>query len=241
MEFENDFRHMLDVLGNRRPARLPIYEHLIHPTFMERILDVQFADLIQGDATDQAEFFHQYCLFFKEMTYDTVSFEVTVSAVLPDHGALYGGRPGPIQTRADFEAYPWDELPELYWQDAAPKFEALSKLLPAGMKALGGVGNGVFELSEDLVGFEYLAYMMVDDPELYADLYQKIGDLMVNIWTHFLDRYAGEFVICRFGDDLGFKTSTLISPKMIRQFILPQYLKFTQLFLLLSIYSINGH
>ncbi len=223
MEFQNDYRHMLDVLANRRPARLPIYEHLIHPTFMERILNVKFADMIEGNAADKDAFFHHYCRFFKEMTYDTVSFEATISAILPGHGALYGGRPGPIQTRADFDAYPWDEVPELYWQDAAPKFDALAKAMPPGMKAIGGVGNGVFELSEDLVGFQYLAYMMVDDPELFSDLYQKIGDIMVNIWTGFLERYADVFVICRFGDDLGYKTSTLISPKMIRQFILPQY------------------
>ena len=55
--------------------------------------------------------------------------------------------------------------------------------MPQGMKALGGVGNGVLEISEDLVGFQYLAYMMADDPELFADLYRKIGDLMAEIWA----------------------------------------------------------
>ncbi len=91
------------------------------------------------------------------------------------------------------------------------------------MMALGGVGNGVFEISEDLVGFEYLAYMQVDDPELYADVYQKIGDLMVAIWREFLSRYADMYAVCRFGDDLGFKVSTLTSPGNIRQFIIPEY------------------
>ena len=95
--------------------------------------------------------------------------------------------------------------------------------LPPGMQALGGVGNGVFEISEDLVGFQYLAYMQVDDPELFAELYRRIGDLMVEIWTVFLQRYGDTFAICRFGDDLGFKTSTLVSPAIIRQHILPQY------------------
>jgi uroporphyrinogen decarboxylase len=223
MAFENDYRMMLDVLANRRPSRLPIYEHLISPKIMEQILGQEFADLLAGDAVDQDEFFRQYCSFFQQMTYDTVSFEVCISAILPDHGALYGGRPGPIQTQADFETYPWDHLSDLYWQDATPKFDALTRHIPPGMKALGGVGNGVLELSEDLVGFENLAYMMVDAPELFRELYKKIGDLMVEIWTEFLKRYADDFAICRFGDDLGFKTGTLVSPRMIRQFILPQY------------------
>ena len=163
------------------------------------------------------------------MTYDTVSFEVTITDLLPEHGAILGGRPGPIQNRADFERYPWDELAARYWEVAGPQFEILSRCLPDGMLALGGVGNGVFEISEDLVGFQYLAYMQADDPQLFADLYRRIGDLMMQIWTVFLQRYAGCFAICRFGDDLGFKTSTLVSPRTIRQHILPQYQRVIQL------------
>jgi uroporphyrinogen decarboxylase len=223
MTFQNDYRYMLDVLANRRPARLPVYEHIISPKIMEQVLGVQFADLIEGGPSDQKEFFRQYGRFFQEMTYDTVSFEVTITDLLPGHGAILGGKPGPIQNRADWQKYPWDQLAELYWEKADSQFKALVKNLPDGMKALGGVGNGVFEISEDLVGFQYLAYVQADDPELFAELYRKIGDLMVEIWTVFLKRYADAFAICRFGDDLGFKTSTLVSPKVIRQHILPQY------------------
>ena len=43
------------------------------------------------------------------MTYDTVSYEVCITEILPGHGAIMGGK-GPIQNRADFERYPWDEL-----------------------------------------------------------------------------------------------------------------------------------
>ena len=227
--FQNDYRHMLDVMANKKPQRLPLYEHNICPEIMEEILDVQFASLLEGDAADIQEFFRNYSRFFQVMTYDTVSCEVTIVDRLPDHGAIFGGKPGPIQTRDDFENYPWDEIPVHYWKEAAPRFEALSAAMPPGMKALGGIGNGVFEISEDLVGFENLAYMQADDPELYEALYKKIGDLMVNLWTTFLDRHADDFVICRFGDDLGFKTSTLTSPKNIRAHIFPQYKRVIEL------------
>ena len=46
MSFQNDYRHMLDVLDNKRPRRLPIYEHIISPEIMESILEVEFAELI---------------------------------------------------------------------------------------------------------------------------------------------------------------------------------------------------
>jgi hypothetical protein len=52
---QNDYRYMLDVLANRRPARLPIYEHAIDPTIMEKVLDERVAGLVGGDDTDLAE------------------------------------------------------------------------------------------------------------------------------------------------------------------------------------------
>jgi uroporphyrinogen decarboxylase len=220
---------MLDVLHNRRPACLPIYEHIISPKIMERILQVPFADLQTGTGSDLKEFFTHYCRFFQEMTYDTISFEVCITEILPGHGAIMGGRPGPIQNREDFEQYPWDELSRRFWDVADQQFAMLGQCLPEGMKALGGVGNGVLEISEDLVGFQYLCYLMADDPDLVTNLYRRIGDLMVEIWTTFLQRYADYFVICRFGDDLGFRSGPLVSPKVIKTHIIPQYRRVVEL------------
>jgi uroporphyrinogen decarboxylase len=221
--FQPDWRHFADVMRNVRPARLPLYEHIVSPRVMERIVGRPFADLLNGSAADLAEFFTQYCGFFRRMTYDVVSFEVCITEVLPERGALSGRRAGPIQSRADLERYPWAELPRRYWERAAPRFDALAAALPEGMKAVGGVGNGVFEISEDLVGLSYLPYMQVDDPELYAHLFVRIGDLMTSIWAEFLSRYREAFVACRFGDDLGFKSSLLTNPSTVRQHVLPQY------------------
>jgi uroporphyrinogen decarboxylase len=225
MSFTPDYRHMLDVLANRRPARLPLYEHIICPEIMEKILGCEFLELGRGDHPDLPEFFRHFCKFFQQMTYDTVSYEVCIVDILPGHGAILGGRPGPIQNRADFEAYPWAELPRLFREVAEPRFAALAAALPPGMKAIGGVGNGVLEISEDLVGYEYLAYMQADDPELFADIYAKIGWLMETIWSEFLGRHADAYAICRFGDDLGFRSGCLVSPEVIRAQIIPQYRK----------------
>jgi len=223
MDFQPDYRHMLCVLSNHRPDRLPIYEHVISPVIMEKILGISFAELQNGDDEDLKEFFSQYCRFYKQTGYDTVSFSIDFTSILPGHGAIRGGKPGPIQTRQDFEKYPWDQLPAIFWQSAERKFEMLGKCLPEGMKAIGGIGNGVFEISEDLAGLEYLSYMLVDNPPLVADLYRKIGDLMLQMWEAFLCRFGRYYAVCRFGDDLGFKTGTLVSPSTIKEYIIPQY------------------
>ena len=229
MDFQPDYRHFAEVMHNRRPARLPVYEHLVNTESMEGILGVEFAALASGQGADLAEFFRQYCGFFEEMTHDVVSFEVCITEILPDHGAIMGGKPGPIQSRADFEAYPWEDLPRIFEEASYASFRALAAALPAGMKAVGGVGNGPFESSEDLVGLEYLPLMQVDDPELYAELFQRIGDLMHTIWRGFLGRFADSFVACRVGDDLGFKSSLLTNPETVRQHIVPQYRRVIEL------------
>jgi uroporphyrinogen decarboxylase len=227
--FQPDYRRMVDVVNNRRPAQLPVYEHIINPGFMEQATETAFAELAGGDDTDLAEFFRRYCAFWRDHTYDTVSYEVCITEILPGGGALLGEHPGPIQTRADFERYPWDALPDRFWAAATRRFDALAAAMPPGMAALGGVGNGVFEISEDLVGYEHLAYMSVDDPELYADLYVRIGELMATIWREFLARYKDLFAICRIGDDLGYKVSTLVAPRVIREHIVPPYARVIRL------------
>ena len=138
---------------------------------MEILLNLKFTEMLKGNTADLKEFFVHYCRFYKEMTYDTVSFETCITEILPDNGAIMG---------------------------ATPRFDTLRQCLPKGMKAVGGVGNGIFEISEDLVGFEYLAYMMADDPDLFADLYRRIGDLLSEIWKEFLMQYSDVFIIFRF-------------------------------------------
>lgn len=91
------------------------------------------------------------------------------------------------------------------------------------MKAVGGVGNGNFEISEHLVGLEDLPLLMADEPKTFDELYKRIGDLMTDIWTEFLQRYADYLTVCRFGDDLGFRSTLLIGPQTIRNHILHQY------------------
>ncbi len=46
---------------------------------------------------------------------------------------------------------------------------------------------------------------------------------MCTIWSDFLQRYSHAFVACRFGDDLGFKSSLLTNPTTLRQHVFPTY------------------
>ncbi len=220
--FTPDYHNILDVLYNRRPDRLPLYEHAIDPPFIKKVIGRDLA--IQGSQPkDYEEYYRVVSGFWKDMTYDSFAYEAAICELLPGHGAINGGMAGPIQTRADFERYPFDEFPALYWKTYAPHLDAIRAILPTGMKVWGGCGYGIFETSEDLVGFENLAVMQYLDPELFADLYKKIGDLFATLWTEMVRRYSDLFVFFRMGDDIGFKTSTFFEPAVIRQHLIPQY------------------
>lgn len=225
MEFQPDYQNVVKAARNIEVERFPLYEHIISSTVMERITGRQFADLWNGDDRDLDEFFRNYCNFFRDMGYDTVSFEGCVGSIMPGSGALSGHIKGVIQERADFEKYPWESIPDRYFEAYDRYFEALRRNLPAGMKAIGGVGNGIFECVQDLVGYEDLCYMKMDDPDLYEDMFRQIGANNLKIWKRFLEKYSDIYCVCRFGDDLGFKSNTLISGDDIRSLIIPEYRK----------------
>lgn len=221
--FTPDYRNLQRAACNQECERFPLYEHIVNPAIAEAVLGRRFDGLFHGNYADKKEYFRTYCEFFQKMGYDTISFELCIGSALIDGGALGGHKKGVIQTREDFEKYPFDEIPIIYRTRFDEHFRALEEALPPGMKAVGGVGNGVFELVQDLVGYMDLCYMSEDDPELYADLFARVGQMSLTIWEDFMKKHADAYCVLRFGDDLGFKSNTLISAEDIRTHIIPRY------------------
>jgi len=220
--FQPDYTNTLMVLNNQRPNYLPLYEHHIDAPFISKAIGEELSpDGLNGSELEG--YYRRVIGFWKDMTYDAFDFEAAICDILPGHGAIMGGMLGPVQTREDFNSYPWEEIPGIFKETYIPHLEAIRKALPEGMKAFGGCGYGIFEASQDLVGYEPLCMMQCMDPELFADLFVKIGDLFCELWSWMIKHYSDIFVFYRMGDDLGHKTSTLLEPDIIRQHILPQY------------------
>lgn len=221
-DFQPDYSNILKVLYNQRPDYLPLYEHNIDEPFIAKYLGKE-VDSTGKAGADLDEHYRIVCGFWKDNTYDAMSYEAKICEIYPDHGAILGGRPGPIQNRADFEAYPWQDIPRIFKEVYKPHLDSLRKMMPVGMKAYGGCGYGIFESAEDLVGYEQLCLMQFLDPDLFKDLFVRIGDLYQVLWKWVLDNYSDLFVFCRMGDDLGYRTSTMLDPDTIRTHILPQH------------------
>ena len=222
--FVPDYNNLIQAARNAHPNRLPLYDHNIDEPFVSKYLDRDLAKLLEDSTADSIrEYFNAYCGFCYDMGYDVVAFEYCIGPVMPGSGSLGGHKPGEIQNRKDFDNYPWGTIEDLYFEKSTLYFEVLRNELPDGMKAVGGVGNGIFECIQDIVGYENLCLIAFDDPELYKLLFKTVGNINSGIWKRFLDQFADMYAVCRFGDDLGFKSSTLLSAKDIRTHIIPEY------------------
>ena len=83
MQFQPDYNNVIKAARNIEVQRFPLYEHKIDPKVMERVTGKQFADLYNGDDRDLDEFFRNYCGFYRDMGYDTVSFEELIGPAMP--------------------------------------------------------------------------------------------------------------------------------------------------------------
>jgi len=204
-----DFSQLRKVLLREgKPDYVPFYELYVNVPIMENILGKKMPDRVST-----VEFYYR-------AGYDYVP---VWPGVPGKRGNLKDRREGyPFQDRAGFNAYEWPKLSELTFTE----FEAVGKVLPAGMKMIGQTG-GIFEMAEQLCGYETLCFFLADDRPLVADLFGRIGRLYLQIYEGMARiKDVGAVVI---SDDLGFKTQTLIAPDDLREFVFPWHKKLVEI------------
>lgn len=54
--FTPDYKNLENAARNLPSNRIPLYEHIISPTFMEQVTGQRFAHLLNGDLDDKREF-----------------------------------------------------------------------------------------------------------------------------------------------------------------------------------------
>ena len=219
-----DFDQFLKVLRRSgRPNHLPFYEHIASPGFIARRTGTDFDRMPAGSR----EYWRIYVDFWLGMGYDCVPMEIGLRCPLgAGHGAVTEGSEAHvvISSRADFDSYPWpDESDPIDFSH----FEVVASMLPDGAKIVGGVCAGPYEWVSQMMGTIGLSYALVDDPELVALVFSKIGSLHTGAVRQLATM---DFIgALRQGDDLGFKTSTFLSPDLLRKHVFPIYTKMVSL------------
>jgi uroporphyrinogen decarboxylase len=249
-----DIGHFLDVMSGRViPDRVPISEFLVDNSVMKPILEnmlgrkwIDMSDL--SDYLGGQFNFSNYPIsqinawldnlieFWYRMGYHFLRIEMSlplpaVSYIADDTAkgnedhkrAWMGMDEGPIKNWDDFEKYPWPKITD----DTFYIHEYICKNLPEGMGFMACHAGGVYEHTARLLGFKRLCYYFYDNPELVRAIADRVGGLIVDYTRNLLD--LDRLVAIFQGEDLGFKTQTLISPKHIKSYFLPWHNKFAQI------------
>ncbi len=69
------------------------------------------------------------------------------------------------------------------------------------------------------MGYEPLSYALYDAPRLVSDMFERVGTLLVAAHRKMAE-VKGIGALC-LGDDMGFKTGTMIAPELLRQYVFP--------------------
>ena len=123
---------------------------------------------------------------------------------------------GAIKSFDDFESYDWPVVKdENVWMH-----EFVAENLPDGMGIFISPGNGFFEnVTETLIGLESLSMMIFDQPDLVKAVFDKSREILVDMYRLAVNvpKVAGFFQ----GDDMGYKTGTMMSPDFLKEHVFP--------------------
>jgi uroporphyrinogen decarboxylase len=106
-------------------------------------------------------------------------------------------------------------------------FGYINDHLPEGMGLMTCHAGGIFEHLSQIMSLEGLCLALYDQPDLVAAVAEQVGERMVAFYQHLLD-LDGLIAIFQ-GDDMGFRTGTLISPAALRQYTLPWQKRFSEM------------
>lgn len=221
-----DFTHLLTALTRQgRPGHLPNYEHIASGEFVDAWTGKPFTRL----PTSDIEKWRIYVDFWLDMGFECVPIEVFLNCPLGDahtHGGVGFGSEARvvIQDRADYDKYPWP--PESTPLDFR-LYEMIASLLPPGVKMVAGVCMGPYEWASQMMGTVGMSMLLADDPDLVREVFDRLGRLIVSADRQLASMDAVGAL--RQGDDLGFRTSTFLSPALLRELVFPIYRRMTDI------------
>jgi uroporphyrinogen decarboxylase len=247
MQHQPDFENLRrSLLRQGPPGPVPFFELFADPGMVEAVLGERFPvdlhryieepiiDLPEEELPGLLKSMEMYVRFCREVGYDYV-FMVTgfnlersfQSAADTAKSRNWPGAQrywqneagGPIQSWADFEAYPWPKAEDV----THAGLEYVNQTLPEGMKLAAFNYGGVFENSTWLMGLESFSFALRDQPDLVEAICQRVGELVTAIAGQVASIDNVEMLLL--SDDLGFFSGTLVSPDVLRRHVLPHYKK----------------
>jgi uroporphyrinogen decarboxylase len=231
-------RFIATVMGQAHPERPPLVEYLIDDAvrkpIVTQLLGRRWVDPVKDDREALAAYFDNFIALWHALGYDFVRYEESLpfpelNVTGEDPTRANGARQwrdlhhGTIASWADFERYPWPEVTPA----SLANYEYLAQHLPEGMGLMACHAGGIYEHLSAIMSYEGLCFALYDQPDLVEAVAQKLGALMYDFYRQLVDL---EGLIAVFpGDDMGFRSATLIPPEALRRYTLPWHKRYAQL------------
>ena len=229
-----DYQKFIDVVTRKkRPIKVHLIELLVDQEIISTIFERYFLEkMIPLTPETQSQFLSQYVQWWYRMGYDYVMMIDLPGIGLEfpsqargahDTALLSRGirnwveeKRGIITSWEDFERYPWPDPENI---DTSPYFY-VGRILPEGMKLMVAGSSGLLEIvSENLLGLENMSYLIYDQPDFVEAIFTKVSEIQYRFYKRLsqIEEIGGFFQ----GDDMGFKTSTILSPILLKKYVLP--------------------
>ncbi len=225
------FEHLLRAIRNRSyTGRVPLFEIGIDELIVESV-EGEIPENDDRDLIDKQS--ERTARFYKNLGYDYVPAGVRChqegsgmpgrkaadTAGLPREYRSWAPMDGVVKTREDYENFGWADpgSPEL------ERISSMSKFLPEGMKIIASTVGLQEPLAERIMGVKALSRNLYRNPGLVRDVCAKLGEPVVAAARAAAGVDEVGAVNCC--DDFGYQSGTLLSPKHLKEFILPWHRK----------------
>lgn len=84
---------------------------------------------------------------------------------------------------------------------------------------------GFFAILRQLMGIENLSLMFFDDPAFINNILRFFTDYVMRFWEYILSKVEVDYALI--WEDMAYRQTSMISPAMFREFLLPYYKEFT--------------
>lgn len=219
-----DFGRFMTVLQGQQPDRAVLYEFFIHPPVASALIGRPFPDIMNGEAEYQLaliEAYYQGGYDYAPLIPQSFQFRLPhreqahAESISLNDGAL-------LVTQEDFDRYAWPNAREY----DLPLLNRFADALPAGMKFVACTPGGVLENSMRMLGFENFCLMAMDENPMVQATVDRIGQALLLLYEFCLQSDSVGAIMVN--DDWGYKTGPMLSPDLLRRFIMPWHRRFVE-------------
>ncbi len=203
------------------PDRVYYFEHGVAPE-LASALQARFG-IWDGIDADHADAPYQrmiatHCFLGQELFRIYPATEIRPA---PAESAWENEGVGVMRDWRDFERFPWPAPPDAL----VTELDAWARLVPGDMRVFFSLK--LWETVRELFGFTHFCMTLFDDPPLIEAVVTRVAEYNLAV-LETCCRYPCVGAVYLI-DDLGYKTSTMLAPEVIRELFLPWHRRMAEL------------